>query len=45
MGTTAEKIVKNIKLGLDLQGGFEILYEVKPTKEGEKLRKMYCLAR
>ncbi|MCL6615856.1 MAG: protein translocase subunit SecDF [Anoxybacillus ayderensis] len=44
MGTTAEKIVKNIKLGLDLQGGFEILYEVKPTKEGEKITKDVLLS-
>ncbi|MGG3958202.1 protein translocase subunit SecDF [Bhargavaea massiliensis] len=44
MGLTAEKIVKNIKLGLDLQGGFEILYEVKPTKEGEKITKDVLLS-
>ncbi|MBE4908108.1 protein translocase subunit SecDF [Bacillus luteolus] len=35
MGTTLNGIVNNIKLGLDLQGGFEILYEVKPAKEGD----------
>lgn len=34
IGTTSEGIVKDIKLGLDLQGGFEVLYEVKP--EGGK---------
>ncbi|MBW7651393.1 protein translocase subunit SecDF [Anoxybacillus sp. ST4] len=44
MGTTGEKIVKDIKLGLDLQGGFEILYEVKPTKEGEKITKDVLLS-
>lgn len=44
MGLTAEKIVKNIKLGLDLQGGFEILYEVKPAKEGEKITKDVLLS-
>ncbi|MFS0780790.1 protein translocase subunit SecDF [Bacillus sp. 1P06AnD] len=38
MGTTASGIMKNIKLGLDLQGGFEVLYEVKPEK-GEKVTK------
>ena len=35
MGTTTKDIVSNIKLGLDLQGGFEVLYEVKPAKEGQ----------
>lgn len=32
MGTTTEGIVKNINLGLDLQGGFEVLYQVEPLK-------------
>jgi SecD/SecF fusion protein len=35
MLTTSKDIINNIKLGLDLQGGFEILYEVKPAKEGQ----------
>lgn len=35
MLTTSKDILNNIKLGLDLQGGFEILYEVKPAKEGQ----------
>ncbi|MEH7223122.1 protein translocase subunit SecDF [Bacillus sp. JJ1566] len=35
IGTTGTDTAKNIKLGLDLQGGFEILYEVKPAKEGD----------
>ncbi|MCM3651649.1 protein translocase subunit SecDF [Metabacillus litoralis] len=35
MVTTSKDILSNIKLGLDLQGGFEILYEVKPAKEGQ----------
>lgn len=35
MGTTTKDILGNIKLGLDLQGGFEVLYEVKPAKEGQ----------
>ncbi|MGE8078402.1 protein translocase subunit SecDF [Peribacillus loiseleuriae] len=30
MGTTSKGILSNIKLGLDLQGGFEVLYEVIP---------------
>ena len=37
MGGTTQNIVKNIKLGLDLQGGFEVLYQVKPAKEGQKI--------
>ena len=36
MGTTSKGILNNIKLGLDLQGGFEVLYQVKPLK-GEKV--------
>ncbi|THE15334.1 protein translocase subunit SecDF [Bacillus timonensis] len=35
IGVTGTDTAKNIKLGLDLQGGFEILYEVKPAKEGD----------
>lgn len=37
IGLTTEKIVKGTKLGLDLQGGFEVLYEVKPVKKGQKV--------
>jgi protein-export membrane protein SecD/preprotein translocase SecF subunit len=39
MGATTQNILKDIKLGLDLQGGFEVLYEVTPLngKEGEKV--------
>lgn len=37
IGMTTKGIVKNIKLGLDLQGGFEVLYDVKPAKEGQKI--------
>ncbi|WP_163101823.1 protein translocase subunit SecDF [Peribacillus alkalitolerans] len=36
MGTTTTKILDNIKLGLDLQGGFEVLYEVK-SENGKKV--------
>lgn len=36
MGTTVEKILDNINLGLDLQGGFEVLYEVE-TLDGTKV--------
>ncbi|SFD62792.1 SecD/SecF fusion protein [Bacillus sp. OV194] len=37
IGMTTKGIVNNIKLGLDLQGGFEVLYDVKPAKEGQKI--------
>ena len=30
-------LINKINFGLDLQGGFEVLYEVKPLKEDEKL--------
>ena len=29
IGATGTNILSNIKLGLDLQGGFEVLYQVK----------------
>lgn len=35
MATTTKDILGNIKLGLDLQGGFEVLYEVSPAKKGQ----------
>lgn len=34
IGGTANPILNNVKLGLDLQGGFEVLYEVQPLKSG-----------
>ncbi|EIT85311.1 bifunctional preprotein translocase subunit SecD/SecF [Fictibacillus macauensis ZFHKF-1] len=39
VGSTTTGIVKKIKLGLDLQGGFEVLYDVKPAKEGQTIDK------
>lgn len=39
IGTTVTSIVKNINLGLDLQGGFEILYEVEPVDTDQKISK------
>lgn len=30
-------LINKINFGLDLQGGFEILYEIKPLKENDKL--------
>ncbi len=37
LGTTTSPILDRIKLGLDLQGGFEVLYEVSPVNEGDKI--------
>ncbi|WP_060205356.1 protein translocase subunit SecDF [Sporosarcina koreensis] len=37
IGVTANPIIKDVRLGLDLQGGFEVLYEVQPLKEGQKI--------
>lgn len=37
MSTTTTGILKDIKLGLDLQGGFEVLYQVEPLKDGPKI--------
>ncbi|MFC4356042.1 protein translocase subunit SecDF [Chryseomicrobium palamuruense] len=34
ISSTANGIIKDIKLGLDLQGGFEVLYELSPLEEG-----------
>ena len=36
----AKSIVDNMTLGLDLQGGFEIVYEVSPLQEGGTLPDM-----
>lgn len=38
MGSTVNGIANRINLGLDLQGGFEVLYDVKPI-DGQKLTK------
>lgn len=37
VGTTGVPVAKDIKLGLDLQGGFEVLYEVTPLEDGQKI--------
>ncbi|MCP8967288.1 protein translocase subunit SecDF [Ectobacillus ponti] len=37
IGATTNKVTKGINLGLDLRGGFEILYEVHPAKKGDKI--------
>ncbi|WP_371807181.1 SecDF P1 head subdomain-containing protein [Halalkalibacter krulwichiae] len=37
ISTTVFGVAKEIKLGLDLQGGFEILYQVEPANEGDTI--------
>lgn len=34
---SAKDIFKDVNLGLDLQGGFEVLYQVEPLNKGEKI--------
>jgi len=36
---TSPSIVKDVKLGLDLKGGFEVLYEAEPLEGGEAVTK------
>lgn len=37
IGTTVMDVSKKINLGLDLQGGFEILYEVEPVDKNQQV--------
>ena len=37
MAATYKSVVKDVRLGLDLQGGFEVLYQVNPLEKGEKI--------
>ncbi|HBJ9566585.1 TPA: protein translocase subunit SecDF [Staphylococcus pseudintermedius] len=37
MSATYKSVIKNVNLGLDLQGGFEVLYQVNPLADGEKI--------
>jgi SecD/SecF fusion protein len=37
MSTTVKGILEDVKLGLDLQGGFEVLYEVESLVEGQEV--------
>lgn len=39
IGTTVTGISKEINLGLDLQGGFEVLYEIDPIDEEQEVNK------
>lgn len=41
----AQDVMNNITLGLDLQGGFEIVYEVSPLEDGKPLPSMSVVAR
>lgn len=35
IGFTSPLVLKNVRLGLDLKGGFEILYQASPLEEGQ----------
>ncbi|HAR6415640.1 TPA: protein translocase subunit SecDF [Staphylococcus pseudintermedius] len=37
MSATYKSVIKNVNLGLELQGGFEVLYQVNPLGDGEKI--------
>ena len=37
VGVTGPAVVKNVRLGLDLKGGFEILYQAQPMEEGQAI--------
>ncbi|UJS27023.1 protein translocase subunit SecDF [Macrococcoides canis] len=37
MGVTAKDIMNKVNLGLDLQGGFEVLYKVDKLEKGDKI--------
>ncbi|MFC7684557.1 protein translocase subunit SecDF [Ureibacillus sp. GCM10028918] len=37
MGATVQGVLKDVKLGLDLQGGFEVLYKVESLVDGQKI--------
>ncbi|WP_353855092.1 protein translocase subunit SecDF [Bacillus sp. Bos-x628] len=37
VGYLTKPVANNITLGLDLQGGFEVLYDVHPVKKGDKI--------
>ncbi|MFR6534079.1 MAG: protein translocase subunit SecD, partial [Staphylococcus simulans] len=37
MAATYKNVIKDVRLGLDLQGGFEVLYQVNPLQKGDKI--------
>lgn len=39
MAVTTPGLLKDVRLGLDLKGGFEILYEAEPLVEGQQVTK------
>ncbi|OOC58266.1 protein translocase subunit SecD [Paenibacillus ihbetae] len=39
MAVTTPGLLKDVRLGLDLKGGFEILYEAEPLMEGQQVTK------
>ncbi|WP_438444284.1 protein translocase subunit SecD [Gorillibacterium sp. sgz5001074] len=43
VGATSPMLANNLRLGLDLKGGFEILYEASPIDGGEKVDKSSLL--
>lgn len=45
VATYTQDVINNMTLGLDLQGGFEIVYEVSPLKEGGTLPEMSVVSR
>ncbi len=45
IGFFYQDVTDNMTLGLDLQGGFEIMYEVSPLKAGDQLPSMAAVAR
>ncbi len=45
LGVYSNDVADNMTLGLDLQGGFEIVYEVSPLETGDRLPSMAAVAR
>ncbi len=45
IGVFSRDVADNMTLGLDLQGGFEIVYQVTPLESGEQLPAMSAVAR
>ncbi|WP_379965910.1 protein translocase subunit SecDF [Ectobacillus sp. sgz5001026] len=44
IGTTTKNVTQGINLGLDLRGGFEILYQVQPAKQGDTITRDVLLS-
>lgn len=45
IGVYSKDVANSMTLGLDLQGGFEIVYQVSPLETGDKLPSMAAVAR